>query len=229
MKKKLLFDSTVYIISPIALFNFIKYPINNYFILPLVLLIVIYTIITKHNEYRINLSGILFASIYFLISIFRQNIEYGFNMYIYDTNCMVMLTLIIILSILLNKNILKLIYIDINKCSGYNNLRISNNIKKANLDYDFKKISYLIIIHIISLIFIRLISIYTLGITNYEKTNIIQIIFNIAFIIGEIYMVSKLISNIKDNIKIKKRLPRIKKSSRDGCVIYIEDYKKMNS
>ena len=229
MKKKLLFDSIVYIISPIVLFNFIKYPVNNYFLLPLVLLIGIYTIITKHNEYRINLSGILFASIYILISIFRQNIKYGFDMYIYDTNCMVMLTLIIILSILLNKNILKLIYIDINKCNGYNKLRIFNNIKKANLDYDFKKISYLFIIHIISLIFIRLTSIYILGFTNYEKTNTIQIVLNIAFIIGEMYMTSKLISNIKNNIKIKKRVSRIKKSSRDGCVIYIEDYKKLNS
>ena len=229
MKKKLLFDSIVYIISPIILFNFTKYSVNNYFLLALLLLIGIYSIITKHNEYRIILSGILFASIYILTSLFRQNIKYGFDMYIYDTNCMIMLTLIIILSILLNKNILKLIYVDINKCNGYNNLRIFNNIKKANLDYDFKKISYLFIIHIISLIFIRLTSIYILGFTNYEKTNTIQIIFNIAFIIGEMYMASKLISNIKNNIKVKKRVSRIKKSSRDGSVIYIENYKKFNS
>ena len=42
-------------------------------------------------------------------------------------------------------------------------------------------------------------------------------------------MASKLISNIKNNIKVKKRVSRIKKSSRDGSVIYIENYKKFNS
>ncbi len=119
-------------------------------------------------------------------------------------------------------------YIDIRICKGDNNLRIFNNIKKSNLDYDLKRISYLIIMHLASLIFIRIISIYSLGFTNYENTNIIQIIVNIAFMIREMYLTSKLMSNIKNNIKIKSKVSRIKKSSRDGSIIDIEKYKNLN-
>lgn len=59
-------------------------------------------------------------------------------MYIYDTCLMIVLTLIIVLPLLLNKNIFRQIYIDIRKCKNDNNLRILNNIKKINLDNDFK-------------------------------------------------------------------------------------------
>lgn len=51
-------------------------------------------------------------------------------MYIYDTCLMIVLTLIIVLPPLLNKNIFRQIYIDIRKCKNDNNLRILNNIKK---------------------------------------------------------------------------------------------------
>lgn len=228
MKNKLLSDSIVYIISPIILLAFTNYRTIIYFASALVFILSIYTIITKKRESRINVSGIIFSTTYILMFLFRQKVQKGFDMYIYDTCLMIVLTLIIVLPLLLNKNIFRQIYIDIRKCKNDNNLRILNNIKKINLDNDFKNLSFIFTIHLVSLILIRVFSIYIFGFESYENNFMIQVLLNIAFIIYEMYMVSKLMSKLKNNITIKKRSSRIKKSPISGRVIDIEQYKNMN-
>ena len=228
MKNKLLSDSIVYIISPIILLAFTNYSTIIYFGSALVFILSIYTIITKKRESRINVSGIIFSTTYILMFLFRQKVQKGFDMYIYDTCLMIVLTLIIVLPLLLNKNIFRQIYIDIRKCKNDNNLRILNNIKKINLDNDFKNLSFIFTIHLVSLILIRVFSIYIFGFESYENNFMIQVLLNIAFIIYEMYMVSKLMSKLKNNITIKKRSSRIKKSPISGRVIDIEQYKNMN-
>ena len=228
MKNKLLSDSIVYIISPIILLAFTNYSTIIYFASALVFILSIYTIITKKRESRINVSGIIFSTTYILMFLFRQTVQKGFDMYIYDTCLMIVLTLIIVLPLLLNKNIFRQIYIDIRKCKNDNNLRILNNIKKINLDNDFKNLSFIFTIHLVSLILIRVFSIYIFGFESYENNFMIQVLLNIAFIIYEMYMVSKLMSKLKNNITIKKRSSRIKKSPISGRVIDIEQYKNMN-
>ena len=228
MKNKLLSDSIVYIISPIILLAFTNYSTIIYFASALVFILSIYTIITKKRESRINVSGIIFSTTYILMFLFRQKVQKGFDMYIYDTCLMIVLTLIIVLPLLLNKNIFRQIYIDIRKCKNDNNLRILNNIKKINLDNDFKNLSFIFTIHLVSLILIRVFSIYIFGFESYENNFMIQLLLNIAFIIYEMYMVSKLMSKLKNNITIKKRSSRIKKSPISGRVIDIEQYKNMN-
>ena len=228
MKNKLLSDSRVYIISPIILLAFTNYSTIIYFASALVFILSIYTIITKKWESRINVSGIIFSTTYILMFLFRQKVQKGFDMYIYDTCLMIVLTLIIVLPLLLNKNIFRQIYIDIRKCKNDNNLRILNNIKKINLDNDFKNLSFIFTIHLVSLILIRVFSIYIFGFESYENNFMIQVLLNIAFIIYEMYMVSKLMSKLKNNITIKKRSSRIKKSPISGRVIDIEQYKNMN-
>ena len=228
MKNKLLSDSIVYIISPIILLAFTNYSTIIYFASALVFILSIYTIITKKRESRINVSGIIFSTTYILMFLFRQKVQKGFDMYIYDTCLMIVLTLIIVLPLLLNKNIFRQIYIDISKCKNDNNLRILNNIKKINLDNDFKNLSFIFTIHLVSLILIRVFSIYIFGFESYENNFMIQVLLNIAFIIYEMYMVSKLMSKLKNNITIKKRSSRIKKSPISGRVIDIEQYKNMN-
>ena len=228
MKNKLLSDSIVYIISPIILLAFTNYSTIIYFASALVFILSIYTIITKKRESRINVSGIIFSTTYILMFLFRQKVQKGFDMYIYDTCLMIVLTLIIVLPLLLNKNIFRQIYIDIRKCRNDNNLRILNNIKKINLDNDFKNLSFIFTIHLVSLILIRVFSIYIFGFESYENNFMIQVLLNIAFIIYEMYMVSKLMSKLKNNITIKKRSSRIKKSPISGRVIDIEQYKNMN-
>ena len=228
MKNKLLSDSIVYIISPIILLAFTNYSTIIYFASALVFILSIYTIITKKRESRINVSGIIFSTTYILMFLFRQKVQKGFDMYIYDTCLMIVLTLIIVLPLLLNKNIFRQIYIDIKKCKNDNNLRILNNIKKINLDNDFKNLSFIFTIHLVSLILIRVFSIYIFGFESYENNFMIQVLLNIAFIIYEMYMVSKLMSKLKNNITIKKRSSRIKKSPISGRVIDIEQYKNMN-
>ena len=222
MKNKLLSDSIVYIISPIILLAFTNYSTIIYFASALVFILSIYTIITKKRESRINVSGIIFSTTYILMFLFRQKVQKGFDMYIYDTCLMIVLTLIIVLPLLLNKNIFRQIYIDIRKCKNDNNLRILNNIKKINLDNDFKNLSFIFTIHLVSLILIRVFSIYIFGFESYENNFMIQVLLNIAFIIYEMYMVSKLMSKLKNNITIKKRSSRIKKSPISGRVIDIE-------
>ena len=229
MKNKLLSDSIVYIISPIILLAFTNYSTIIYFASALVFILSIYTIITKKRESRINVSGIIFSTTYILMFLFRQKVQKGFDMYIYDTCLMIVLTLIIVLPLLLNKNIFRQIYIDIRKCKNDNNLRILNNIKKINLDNDFKNLSFIFTIHLVSLILIRVFSIYIFGFESYENNFMIQVLLNIAFIIYEMYMVSKLMSKLKNNITIKKRSSRIKKSPISGRVIDIEQYKNMNN
>lgn len=228
MKNKLLSDSIVYIISPIILLAFTNYSTIIYFASALVFILSIYTIITKKRELRINVNGIIFSTTYILMFLFRQKVQKGFDMYIYDTCLMIVLTLIIVLPLLLNKNIFRQIYIDIRKCKNDNNLRILNNIKKINLDNDFKNLSFIFTIHLVSLILIRVFSIYIFGFESYENNFMIQVLLNIAFIIYEMYMVSKLMSKLKNNITIKKRSSRIKKSPISGRVIDIEQYKNMN-
>lgn len=228
MKNKLLSDSIVYIISPIILLAFTNYSTIIYFASALVFTLSIYTIITKKRESRINVSGIIFSTTYILMFLFRQKVQKGFDMYIYDTCLMIVLTLIIVLPLLLNKNIFRQIYIDIRKCKNDNNLRILNNIKKINLDNNFKNLSFIFTIHLVSLILIRVFSIYIFGFESYENNFMIQVLLNIAFIIYEMYMVSKLMSKLKNNITIKKRSSRIKKSPISGRVIDIEQYKNMN-
>ena len=228
MKNKLLSDSIVYIISPIILLAFTNYSTIIYFASALVFILSIYTIITKKRESRINVSGIIFSTTYILMFLFRQKVQKGFDMYIYDTCLMIVLPLIIVLPLLLNKNIFRQIYIDIRKCKNDNNLRILNNIKKINLDNDFKNLSFIFTIHLVSLILIRVFSIYIFGFESYENNFMIQVLLNIAFIIYEMYMVSKLMSKLKNNITIKKRSSRIKKSPISGRVIDIEQYKNMN-
>lgn len=228
MKNKLLSDSIVYIISPVILLAFTNYSTIIYFASALVFILSIYTIITKKRESRINVSGIIFSTTYILMFLFRQKVQTGFDMYIYDTCLMIVLTLIIVLPLLLNKNIFRQIYIDIRKCKNDNNLRILNNIKKINLDNDFKNLSFIFTIHLVSLILIRVFSIYIFGFESYENNFMIQVLLNIAFIIYEMYMVSKLMSKLKNNITIKKRSSRIKKSPISGRVIDIEQYKNMN-
>lgn len=228
MKNKLLSDSIVYIISPIILLAFTNYSTIIYFTSALVFILSIYTIITKKRESRINVSGIIFSTTYILMFLFRQKVQKGFDMYIYDTCLMIVLTLIIVLPLLLNKNIFRQIYIDIRKCKNDNNLRILNNIKKINLDNDFKNLSFIFTIHLVSLILIRVFSIYIFGFESYENNFMIQVLLNIAFIIYEMYIVSKLMSKLKNNIIIKKRSSRIKKSPISGRVIDIEQYKNMN-
>lgn len=228
MKNKLLYDSIVYIISPVILFSFANYNIIRYLLLALVFILSIYTIITKKRESRISVSGIIFSTTYILMFLFRRKVQLGFDMYIYDTCLMIVLTLIIVLPLILNKNIFRQIYIDIRRCKNENNLRIFNNIKKFNLTYDFRNLSLLFTMHLVILILIRVFSIYIFGFESYEKNYMIQVALNIVFILGEMYMVSKLMSKLKTNTTTKKEIVETKKSFINGIVIDIEQYKNMN-
>ena len=227
MKNKLLFDSIVYIIVPIILSSFTNnFPIK-YITLGTIFILSIYTIINKNKESRVNISGVLFSTIYIGVFLTRQNLPHNFDVYKYDTYLMIAMTLIIIFSVLFNKNIIKQIYIDIRKCKNDNYLRILNNIRKFNLDNDFEKISLLFTFHLISLIFIRIFSIYIFNFLEYSNS-IIEIIVSIGFIICEIYTISKFNLKLKHNIKTKITKSKFSMLQIKSKVIDIEQYRSIN-
>lgn len=227
MKNKLLFDLIVYIIVPIILSSFTNnFPIE-YTTLGTIFILSIYTIINKKKESRINISGVLFSTIYIGVFLTRQNLPDNFDVYKYDTYLMIAMTLIIIFSVLFNRNIIKQIYIDIRKCKSDNYLRILNNIRKFNLDNDFEKISLLFTLHLISLIFIRIFSIYIFNFPEYSNY-IIEIIVNIGFIICEIYTISKFNLKLRNNIKTKTTKSKFSMLQIKSKVIDIEQYRSIN-
>lgn len=228
MKDKLLYDFIVYIISPVLLLNLINISTSKFFVLALSSILLIYTIIMRKKESRINISGIMFSATYILMLLFRKEIQADFSVYIYDTYCIILLTLIIILSMISRRNIFKQVYIDIRRCKGDNSLRIFNNIKKMKLNDNFKNISYIVISHLSALSLIRIFSIYGLGSEGYTSTTTIQVIINVVFIICEMYVISKTMSNIKINTKIKKKRLNIKNTHTNSRVIDIQEYKNMN-
>lgn len=228
MKNKLLSDLIVYIIVPIILSSSFtnNFPIE-YTTLGTIFILSIYTIINKKKESRINISGVLFSTIYIGVILIRQNLPNNFDVYKYDTYLMIAMTLIIIFSVLFNRNIIKQIYIDIRKCKNDNYLRILNNIRKFNLDNDFEKISLLLTLHLISLIFIRIFSIYIFNFSEYSNS-IIEIIVNIGFIICEIYTISKFNLKLRNNIKTKTTKSKFSMLQIKSKVIDIEQYRSIN-
>jgi len=228
LKNKLLFDSIVYIIVPIILSSSFtnNFPIE-YITLGTMFILSIYTIITKKKESRINISGVLFSTIYIVVFLIKQNLSNNFDAYKYDTYLMIVMTLTIIFSVLFNKNIIKQIYIDIRKCKNDNYLRILNNIRKFKLDNDFEKISLLFTLHLILLIFIRIFSIYIFNFSGYNNS-IIEIIVNIGFIICEIYTISKFNLKLKNNIKAKITKSKFSMLPIKSKVIDIEQYRSIN-
>lgn len=228
MKYRLLSDSIVYILTPITLLLFSNYVMAKYAASAIICVLSIYTIITKNKHYSVNISGILFSIIFIMTSILRKQVQLEFDMYIYDTLTMVGLVLIILLSTFLNKNVFKQIYIDIQICKNENSLRTFNNIKKLNLDNDFKKISLLFISHLSSLILIRVFSIYILGSLSYNSNYILEILVNIGFLMYEIHVISQFVLKLKNNIKRKKTNLKLKKLLINSRVIDIEKYRNIN-
>ena len=227
MRNKILPDLLVYILSPIIVLSMVNVVDIRYFAIGLVPLISIYSIIVRTKYNRINLSGIVFSFLYIIFSYYKQNIQAGYDTYVYNTYFLIISAIIIVLISLFNKNIIKQVYIDLLKCKGMSPLEIWNQVKKSENIYYFNKINHILILQILSNILIRVYSMNTYGINDYTYTKELEILINILFIMGEIYISSKLFNKIKkeDSILINKNV-KVNNSSRR--VINFNKYKNMS-
>ena len=107
MRNKILPDLLVYILSPIIVLSMANVVDIRYFAIGLVPLISIYSIIVRTKYNRINLSGIVFSFLYIIFSYYKQNIQAGYDTYVYNTYFLIISSIIIVLISLFNKNIIK--------------------------------------------------------------------------------------------------------------------------
>lgn len=227
MKNRILPDVLVYILSPILIFSFLDEVELRYFLTALVFGIVLYTMMVKRKEGRINSTGIMFSVVYIIFFSYKQKIQPGYDIYVNNTYFLIIGSILISVMNLLNKNIVKQVYIDILKCKGLSDLNIWNLLKKSENVYYFNKMTYVISIHMLALIFIRVYSMYTYGRQGYTLTTELEILVCVLFIVGELYLISKLSNKRKkeENETINKNT---KSNSSNKRVINLNQYKNMN-
>lgn len=237
MKNKFIPDIFVYMIAPMIVSNLINVENFGYTTVALIFFIFIYSFITRKIQFRINISGLIFACIYIGISLLKQNAESDFVRYTYDIYFL-MISLMILLSLkFINKNVIQQIYIDILRANGHKKNYIYNFFKKEDLRGKFEKTSSIVNVHLLSMIFIKVYSIITYGSQNYLITADLEILVCTIFVIVEIYMFYKIKQDYKpkknEHLKINKNksslavLKNIKNEDKEK-VIYLNKYKKTN-
>lgn len=222
MKAKLFPDILVYIISPIVLCNIIVDKKMDYIIATLILVILMYTFIIGKKEYRINFSGIFITFVYISFYLFKQNLNTEFERYSYDTCLFILISIFIVAMKLINVNIIKNIYIDVLRAKGYTKTYIWNTLKNDRLSKELEKTLQIIVLHIMSMAFVKVYSIVNYGIYEYKTTLDLEILICILFTITEIYMISKI---IKINKEKNNKIIKIKKNNKEN-VIYLNKYKR---
>lgn len=192
----------------------------------------IYSITTAKNELRLNVSGIIFASLYICAHMFKQNAESDFVRYIYDTYCFLILSILFIGLIFFDKNIIRQIYSDILRSKGHTKYYVGHYLSRKFIKQEFEKILSIINIHLLAITFIRVYSISTYGAQEYLITLDLEKLVCLLFIIAECYMVYKIIrENKKDkNNKFRKENIRNNTINKDveEKIIYLNKYKKTN-
>lgn len=233
MKSKLILDATIYMITPTILCNIIGIEYRVYSIIALMALVVIYTITCKQNEARVNLSGLTFSGLYMILVLLRKEVESSYQVYVYEAYLLMLAGLVVILLTVLKKNIIFRIYRDIQRAKGVNNLSIYSSVKKCGLSPIFDHLSYVISGHLALVSLVKIYSISTYGKLNYTSTQDLEILISIIFLIGELYILSKIITNMKlanKNTKNKhiKNKYKSKHSLNNSRVINLNQYKNAN-
>lgn len=228
MKSKLMLDLSIYMIAPIILCNVFGDEYLMYSIATLIAIVSMYSMSVKKNEARVNLSGLVFVYIYILLIILKKDIVSDYQIYIYDTYFIMLCGVGIVFLNLIDKNIITRIYFDVQRSKGINHLLIWSNINKCELLTEFNKLSYTLSLHLIlsSLVKVYSILLYKKG--AYTLTHDLEVLISIIFLIGEIYIVSNIMSKIKlvKNKKINKN--KSKYQLNNNRVINFNQYKDAN-
>lgn len=228
MKSKVMLDLSIYMIAPIIVCNVIGDEYLTYFSVGLIAIVAIYSLASKQKESRVNLSGLVFASLSILLTLLKKEVSSAYQVYIYDTYFLMLCGLGIVLFNLIGKNIITRVYFDVQKSRGINHLYIWSSIKKCKLSSEFDKLSYVVSLHLIVVSLVKVYSISTYGKGGYTLTQDLEVLIFIIFLIGEIYMVSNIMSKIKLVKNRQKNNNRSKYHLNNSRVINFNKYKDVN-
>ncbi|CEO30407.1 hypothetical protein [Paraclostridium sordellii] len=227
MKKKLIGDILVYFISPIVLCSLIKGQNKIYSIIIITMIGIGYSIIVRYSQYRVNISAIIFLSIYTIIQSPKISLNDNYYIYVYDIYCLILTSIFLIITNLLDKNIFKLFYIDALKILNYTNNQILNTIKRNNLYREFYKITSILNIHILTIILVKTHAAISLGKVGYLTSYNMEVFISVIFILAEIIIAISIIKKIKP-ILDGRNLKNMKFIKSDTRVINFEKYRNLN-
>ena len=226
IKRKILIDSIIYIVSPIMLYKLSSLGISNSYVFYLVLCGICYTIYTKYKQNRISVSGLGIMILLTLYIYFSRNQKNNFELYIYITYLIGISISIILILNLFDINICIQIYTDILNIKLNRDISINSLIRQRKLENEFSFLTTLITLHLLISVMIRF---YV--ILNYESNVYMQIynleILNLIIFLGiELYTIYKIIAKtIKDrSFSNKKGFKNID----NGRVIILSQYKRVN-
>ena len=204
MKKRFIADLLIYFLIPIIVCNIFN---ENTQYVPRLILSMIgigYTFFIRYYQYRVNVSGVIFISVYMFIQSIQSSLNSAYDIYIQNTYCIIGGVILLITALVFNKNIIKQTYIDFLKALNYTIININHIIKKHNLKEYFDKFSNIVSIHLLSITLIRINNIINLGKDRFTEGITAEVLLNILFIILEIVCLNKFINNYKNNIKVGK-------------------------
>lgn len=222
-------DFLIYFLIPIVLCSTVSANTQVFSTLIISMLGIGYTLLIRYNQYRVNVTGVIFMSLYTFIQSLNVGAGGPYYIYAYNTYYMVGATIIFIIAMMFNKNVVKQLCIDILKALNYTSMHINNIIKKHNLKDDFDKLSYIIIIHLLILALIRISSIVNLGAKGYRGYLNAEVLLTTLFIILEIVCISSFITKFKlimkkGKTKVYKQVNLDSKSN----IINFNQYKNFN-
>lgn len=227
MKKKFLGDTLIYFVAPIILYSLFRGQEKIYSVIITTIVAIIYSILIKYNQYRFNLSGILFVSIYTLTQALKISLTENFHIYIYNTYCLIIFSISIIIANLCDKNIFKLLYTDILKILNYTQIQIENIIKKNNLYKSFYKMTAVANIHILIIALIRTHTSIVLGENGYLNNFTLEMFVSTIFIVIEVVLIISFIKKMKNILK-GSNSRNLKFTSPESRIINFNKYKNLN-
>lgn len=225
MKKDFLLDMFFYILLPLG-FCYISEGKNlEYISILLIVPGILYSLYTFKNQHRLNITAIIFSFIYIIIHLVKKDMDSGFEKYAYDIYILIGILVAIIISNLLKKDIASTLYTDILRANGHSKYIIKNNIRKYNLYNEFNRISNIINIHILVIIFIKSYTIINYSNESYKTTVTLEMLVNILFLIGEIYIIYNIFNYASK--KLSNKNIKVLESKKDN-IIYLDKFKKAN-
>lgn len=227
MKKWLIGDILTYFIAPIIILAIFNREFKIYSIILATIIFLIYSIFIKANQSRINFSGILFSGVYILIQVLKLKLDKSFEIYVFDSYCLIASVIILLILDLLDKNIFKQLYIDLMKILNFSKIQIFTFIKKYKLYNDFNRLTYIVMIHLLILASIQFYSILTLGEYRYPNNLNIEVLICGVFLLIELILISKFVKNMKFNLS-KNNMKSMKFTISESKVININKYKNTN-
>ena len=226
IKRKILMDSIIYIVSPITLYRLSSVGISNSYVFYLILGGICYTLHTKYKQNRTSISGLGIMTLLTFYIYFSRNQKNSFDLYIYITYLIGLSLSIILILNLFDRNICSQIYTDILNTKFNNGLSINSLIRKRKLDNEFSFLTTLITLHLLISIMIRFYGISYYGASRYMEVYSLEILNLIIFESIELYAIYKIIAKtMEDKVFSNKKNAR---NVNDGRVIDLSQYKRVN-